>query len=126
MKVIRIRQVEYLTAPEHVKEQLIQNQFMLRCPYNKETIYDWIYSTLNPWMDEYVQEGFYSLDMHLDTNAFSGTAGVSDYDLIARKFTPHDKDDVQYINYLLVRLTNPSEADMFIKQCLLWKLSISK
>lgn len=126
MKVVQIRQINFDTAPEKIKEQMINYQFYLKCPYCISKVFDWIEGSLNPWMDEYVQEGFYSLNLYSHENIIQAKNkyNFSDIDMVLRKIHPDEKPVDEHI--LLVRLSNPIEADMFLKQCLAWKLAIKK
>lgn len=112
MYVIHSREVNYETAPESVKEQLIQNQILMFCPYDDYAVIRWFNTKLYPWLDENVTEGFYSY-----------------------KFTAHTNDDIYrrfdkvnghvYGCTIIVSFTSPVEAEHFKQQCMKWKLEKS-
>jgi hypothetical protein len=108
MYVISCREVEYTTAPEKTKEQLINNQVLLFCPYDDWAVMQWVNAKLYPWLDEHVLEGHYSIRFKVNSD-----------DEIFRKF---DRQDITTGCTIIVSFTTPVAAERFKQQCMKWKL----
>lgn len=118
MNIRQIRQVEYTEAPDSIKNELIKNQIIMHCDYSPGTVDDWIEEILNPWMDENVTEGFYSIDIFRK----NATEPTNVNNILFKKYS-RKKGYSASRSIVIIRFTDQSDMKKFKDQCAIWKLS---